>query len=155
MTASTGIDPRGPRFGAAITGVLLLVVIGLGVSGATRASAILFAAITAVFAWGAFAGIQRHPYGLLFTKLVRPRLAAPTELEDPAPPTFAQGVGFAITLVGLVLSFVVGPLAIVIAASLAFVAAFLNSVFAYCLGCQIYLLLVRAGILGRKGAAAA
>ncbi len=155
MTASTGIDPRGPRFGAAITGVLLLVVIGLGVSGATRASTILFAAITAVFAWGAFAGIQRHPYGLLFTKLVRPRLAAPTELEDPAPPTFAQGVGFAITLVGLVLSFVVGPLAIVIAASLAFVAAFLNSVFAYCLGCQIYLLLVRAGILGRKGAAAA
>ena len=155
MTAPTGIDPRGPRFGAAITGVLLLVVIGLGVSGATLASTILFAAITAVFAWGAFAGIQRHPYGLLFTKLVRPRLAAPTELEDPAPPTFAQGVGFVITLVGLVLSFVVGPLAIVIAASLAFVAAFLNSVFAYCLGCQIYLLLVRAGILGRKGAAAA
>ena len=151
MTASTGIDPRGPRFGAAITGVLLLVVIGLGLSGVTLAATILFGAITAVFAWGAFAGIQRHPYGLLFTKLVRPRLAAPTELEDPAPPTFAQGVGFAITLVGLVLSFVVGPLAIVVAASLAFIAAFLNSVFAYCLGCQIYLLLVRAGILARKG----
>ena len=151
MTASTGIDPRGPRFGAAITGVLLLVVIGLGLSGVTLAATILFGAITAVFAWGAFAGIQRHPYGLLFTKLVRPRLAAPTELEDPAPPTFAQGVGFAITLVGLVLSFVVGPLAIVVAASLAFIAAFLNSVFAYCLGCQIYLVLVRAGILARKG----
>ena len=155
MTASTGIDPRGPRFGAAITGVLLLVVIGLGLSGATLAATILFGAITAVFAWGAFVGIQRHPYGLLFTKLVRPRLAAPTELEDPAPPTFAQGVGFVITLVGLVLSFVAGPLAITVAASLAFIAAFLNSVFAYCLGCQIYLLLVRAGILGRKGAAAA
>jgi hypothetical protein len=155
MTASTGIDPRGPRFGAAITGVLLLVVIGLGLSGATVAATILFGAITAVFAWGAFAGIQRHPYGLLFKKLVRPHLAAPTELEDPTPPTFAQGVGFVITLVGLVLSFVVGPLAITVAASLAFIAAFLNSVFAYCLGCQIYLLLVRAGILGRKGAAAA
>ena len=150
MTAPTGIDPRGPRFGAAITGVLLLVVIGLNLAGATLASVILFAAITAVFAWGAFAGITRHPYGLLFKKLVRPRLAAPTELEDPAPPTFAQGVGFVITLVGLVLGLLVSPFAIVVAASLAFIAAFLNSVFAYSLGCQIYLLLVRAGILARK-----
>ena len=154
MTAPTGIAPRGPRFGAAITGVLLLVVIGLNLAGATLASVILFAAITAVFAWGAFAGITRHPYGLLFKKLVRPRLAAPTELEDPAPPTFAQGVGFVITLVGLVLGLLVSPFAIVVAASLAFIAAFLNSVFAYCLGCQIYLLLVRAGVLGRKSSTA-
>ena len=44
---------------------------------------------------------------------------------------------------------------LVVAAAAAFIAAFLNSVFAYCLGCQIYLLLVRAGILGRKGAATA
>ena len=83
MTAQTGIDPRGPRFGAAITGVLLLVVIGLALSGATVAATVLFGAIVAVFAWGAVAGIQGHPYGLLFKKLVRPRLAAPTELEEP------------------------------------------------------------------------
>jgi hypothetical protein len=37
-----------------------------------------------------------------------------------------------------------------IAAALAFIAAFLNSVFGYCLGCQIYLLLVRLRVLGRK-----
>jgi hypothetical protein len=47
------------------------------------------------------------------------------------------------------------PYAIVIFASLAFVAAFLNSVFAFCLGCQIYLLLVRARILGRRRSATA
>ena len=64
-------------------------------------------------------------------------------------------MGFVITLVGLLLQLAGVPLAIVVAASAAFVAAFLNSVFAYCLGCQIYLLLARAGILGRKGAAAA
>jgi hypothetical protein len=151
-----GIDPRGPRFSAGITAVLLLVVIGLGLSGATLASTILFAAITALFAWGAFAGVQRHPYGAIFRALVRPRLKPPTELEDPVPPTFAQGVGFVITLVGLVLGLAGLPYAIVIAAAAAFVAAFLNSVFAYCLGCQIYLLLVRAGVLGRaRGAAAA
>jgi hypothetical protein len=155
VTATAGIDPRSPRFGAGITAVLLLVVIALNLSGLVAVSVILFAVIVALFAWAAFAGIRRHPYGVIFRTLIRPRLKPPTELEDPTPPTFAQGVGFVITGVGLVLHLLGVPYALVIAASAAFVAAFLNSVFAYCLGCQIYLLLVRAGILGRKGAAAA
>jgi hypothetical protein len=146
-----GIDPRGPRFGAAITGVLLLVTIGLWLSGLPVAATIVFAYITIVFAWGAFAGVQRHPYGLFFKSVIRPRLKPPTELEDPTPPTFAQGVGLVITLVGLLLSLIPGVgLALPIAAALAFIAAFLNSVFAYCLGCQIYLLLVRLGVLGKS-----
>jgi hypothetical protein len=152
---SAGIDPRSPRFGAGITAVLLLIVIALALSGAQLAALILFTAITLLFAWGAFAGVKRHPYGLLYKKLLRPRLQPPTELEDPVPPTFAQGVGFVITLVGVVLTLVGLPLALPIAAAAAFVAAFLNSVFAYCLGCQIYLLLVRAGVLGRHRSAAA
>lgn len=151
MTAPAGIDPRSPRFGAGITAVLLLMVIGLNLSGFVFASVILFAVIGALFAWAAFAGIRRHPYGLIFRALVRPRLKPPTELEDPTPPTFAQGVGFVITGVGLVLHLLGVDYALVVAASAAFIAAFLNSVFAYCLGCQIYLLLVRAGILSRKG----
>ena len=154
MTAPAGIDPRSPRFGAGITAVLLLVVVGLNLASAFLASTIIFALLVALFAWGAFAGIRRHPYGAIFRALIRPRLKPPTELEDPAPPTFAQGVGFVITGVGLALHLAGVPYALVIAASAAFIAAFLNSVFAYCLGCQIYLLLVRAGILGRRGAAA-
>ncbi len=154
-STAQGIDPRSPRFGAGITAVLLLVVIGLALGGANLAATILFSAITLLFAWGAFAGVRRHPYGALYRALVRPRLTPPTELEDPVPPTFAQGVGFVITLVGLVLHLAGVPYALVIAAAAAFVAAFLNSVFAYCLGCQLYLLLVRAGVLGRKGAATA
>ncbi len=164
MTATQGIDPRSPRFGAGITAVLLLVVVGMGLvvpigatlaARATEPAFILFAVISALFGWGAFAGVKRHPYGALFKAVVRPRLAPPTDLEDPAPPTFAQGVGFAITLIGLVLHLAGVPYALVIAGAAAFVAAFLNSVFGYCLGCQIYLLLARAGILGHKGAAAA
>jgi hypothetical protein len=141
------IDPRGPRFGAAITGVLLLVVIGLSLSGLTVGATVLFVVIVAVFAWGAVAGIQRHPYGLLFKSVVRPRLTPPAELEDAAPPTFAQGVGLVITGLGLLLSLLGVPPALPIAAGLAFVAAFLNSVFAFCLGCQIYVLLTRAKII--------
>ncbi len=163
MTAP-GIDPRSPRFGAAITAALLLVTIGfalatpLGVTVADRVlepATILFAVIAALFAWGAVAGIRRHPYGLVFRALVQPRLAPPSEREDPRPPTFAQGVGFVISAAGLLLHLAGVPFALAVAAAAAFVAAFLNSVFGYCLGCQIYLLLARAGIVGKKGAAAA
>lgn len=160
-----GIDPRGPRFGASITVVLLAIDVILGLSGVSVTSGttlaqrvtdpafILLLIITLIFAWGAFAGIQRHPYGLIFKKFIRPNLGAPTELEDPKPPTFAQLIGFLVSGVGIVLALAGVPYGLVVAAAFAFIAAFLNSVFAYCLGCQIYVLLVRAGILGRKQAA--
>jgi hypothetical protein len=153
--AKPRIDPRGPRFGAAITAMLLLVVVFLALTGgASVAALVLFAVLAALFAWGAFAGAGRHPYGLLFTKFVRPRLAPPAELEDPAPPTFAQGVGLFVSLVGVVLGLVGLPYGVAAAAAAAFIAAFLNAVFDYCLGCQIYLLLVRARVLGRGGTTA-
>ena len=63
------------------------------------------------------------------------------------PPTFAQGVGLAVSVAGLILHLAGVPYGLVGAASAAFVAAFLNAVFAYCLGCQFYLLLVRARVL--------
>jgi hypothetical protein len=160
-----GIDPRGPRFGASITVVLLAIDVVLGLTGisvtspttlaarVTDPAFILLVVLTAIFAWGAFAGIERHPYGVIFKKFIRPRLDAPTELEAPEPPTFAQLIGFLVTGVGVVLALLGVPYGLVVAAAFAFVAAFLNSVFAYCLGCQIYVLLVRAGILGRKQAA--
>ena len=155
-TTTTGrprIDPRGPRFGALITAVILLAVIFLALVGASGAALTLLALQTAVFAWGAFAGIGRHPYGLLFKKLVRPRLSPPEALEDPAPPTFAQGVGLLVAVIGVVLGLAGVAAAVPIAAAAAFVAAFLNAAFDYCLGCQLYLLLVRARILGRAPAA--
>ncbi len=142
-----GIDPRGPRFGAGITAVLLLVVVFLGTAGATAAATILLAALALLFLWGAAAGITRHPWGIVYARLVRPRLAPPAELEDRTPPTFAQGVGFVITAFGVVLQLLGVPYATVVGGALAFVAAFLNSVFGYCLGCQMYLLLVRAHIV--------
>jgi hypothetical protein len=153
-SARPDLDPRGPRFGAAITAVLLLLVVFLSLTGASAAALLLLAALAALFAWGAVAGAGRHPYGVLFTKFVRPRLAPPAELESPAPPTFAQGVGLLVTVAGVVLGLAGLAPAAGVAAAAAFVAAFLNAVFDYCLGCQLYLLLVRVGVLGRAAAGA-
>jgi hypothetical protein len=79
----------------------------------------------------------------VFKTLVRPRLAPPTELEDPRPPRFAQLVGLVITGLGVVLGFAGVGWAVPVAAALALVAALLNSVFAFCLGCELYVLLRR------------
>ncbi|WP_088281210.1 DUF4395 domain-containing protein [Kineosporia sp. A_224] len=132
----TGIDPRGPRFGALVTAVVLAATVLTG-------SVWLLAVQTAVFAVGAFAGIGASPYGRLFRTLVRPRLAPPAELEDPRPPTFSQLVGLVVTGAGLVLALLGVGGAVVVAAALAFVAAFLNAAFGLCLGCELYLLLAR------------
>jgi hypothetical protein len=143
----SGIDPRGPRFTAAITAALLLVTAVLGFGGLDLAALLLLTAITAVFAWSALAGVARNPFGLVFRALVRPRLAPPSELEDPRPPTFAQLVGFLVTGTGVVLGLLGVAAAVPIAAALAFIAAFLNAAFGFCLGCQLYLLLVRARVI--------
>lgn len=144
----TQIDPRGPRFGAAITSVLLLVTVWLGLDAATRGAAFaLLVAITVLFAIGAIFGNARHPYGWIFKKFVRPRLSAPKELEDARPPQFAQAVGLFVAGVGVVLHIAGVELGVVYAAGAAFIAAFLNAAFAYCLGCQIYLGLKRVGVI--------
>jgi hypothetical protein len=135
---------------------LLLITIALGLQApvagdlAARVAEpafLLLALLTLLFAWGAFAGIARHPYGLIFKALVRPRLGAPEFMENPAPPTFAQLIGFLVSATGIVLHLVGVPWGLVAAASVAFVAAFLNAVFGLCLGCEMYALLVRAKLI--------
>jgi hypothetical protein len=135
-TVPVGIDPRGPRIGAGLTAVVLAVALLTG-------NVWVLAAQVGIFALGSLLGVQRSPYGLLFRRFIRPRLAPPTEREDPAPPRFAQTVGLLVTGAGLVLAAAgVGP-AVEIAAALALVAAFLNAVFGLCLGCELYLVLAR------------
>ena len=136
-----GIDPRGPQFAAALTSVVLVAVLLLAPGPLGVA---LLAGQAAVFAVGAAYGVQRTPYSWLFRTLVRPRLAAPAELEDPAPPRFAQSVGLGFAAVGL-LGFLAGADVLgFVAVGFALVAALLNAVFRFCLGCEMYLLLKRA-----------
>jgi hypothetical protein len=130
------IDPRGPRFGAVVTTIVLAVVL-------ITSNYWLLAAQAAVFAVGAVFGLRYAPYGLIYRWLVRPHLGAPRELEPAAPPRFAQGVGLVVSLVG-VAGYAAGlrPLGMA-GAALALVAAFLNAAFGLCLGCEMYLIIRR------------
>jgi hypothetical protein len=130
------IDARGPRVGAAITTVVLAIVLITG-------SGWLLFAQTLVFAIGALAGLRYAPYGFVYRYLVRPRLGPPSRLEAEMPPRFAQGVGMVIAGIGAI-SFALGAtVAGMVFAALALAAAFLNAVFDFCLGCQMYLLIQR------------
>ena len=125
------IDPRGPRCAALITTVVLAVVLVTG-------SVWLLAAQAVVFAVGAVFGLQYSPYGLLYRKLVRPRLRPPAELEPAAPPRFAQAVGLVFALIG-VAGYATGLTWLGMAATAAaLAAAFLTAVFGLCLGCEMY-----------------
>lgn len=136
MSTGQQIDPRGPRFGAVITTVVLAVVLITGWWP-------LLAAQTLVFAIGAFAGLKYAPYGLLYKSLVLPRIGPPSEREDEAPPRFAQGVGFAFGLLGTI-GYATELTALgIVATAFALFAAFLNAAFDFCLGCEVYLLLKR------------
>jgi len=134
---SQQIDPRGPRFGAAITTVVLAVSL---LSVPSSLATTLITIQTVVFAIGAFIGLPAQPYGKIFAKFIRPRLTAPTELEDVAPPQFAQLVGFGFAAVAWV-ALLVGAAAVAqVAIGLALVAAFLNAAFGFCLGCEMFLM---------------
>jgi Domain of unknown function (DUF4395) len=130
------IDPRGPRFGAAITVAVLAAVLITG-------NAWLLAAQAVVFAVGALAGLRYAPYGAIFRRLVRPRLGPPARTEAEAPPRFSQGVGMVFAAAG-VLGYASGVTALgIVCTSFALVAAFLNAAFDLCLGCQMYLFIQR------------
>ncbi len=148
MSATTQIDPRGPRFGAAITNLLALVIFFLALDASTLNFGFeLLAFVWFTFLWGALYGNQRHPYGLLYKKFVRPRLQAPKELEDARPPRFAQLVGLIVASLGFVLGLAFAGIGLAIAAAALFAASLLQAYFGFCLGCQIYLGLRRIGLI--------
>ncbi len=136
---SVSIDARGPRWSAVITTVVLataLVTSNLWV--------IAFQAV--VFAIGALRGPQFTPYAVIFKKLIKPRLKSEVVFEDVRPPQFAQAVGLGFALVAVIASVTGASLVFTVAVGFALAAAFLNAAFNFCLGCEMYLLILRVRI---------
>jgi len=134
---TTIIDARGPRFGAVITTIVLATALATN-------NVWIIVAQGIVFAIGAIKGPQFTLYAVIYKTFVKRRLKGEFEGEDVRPPQFAQTVGllFALTAIGGVIFGVNAIFTVAIAFALG--AAFLNAAFNFCLGCEVYLLLLRA-----------
>jgi len=115
------IDARGPRYSAAITTTVLALAL-------ITESNYLIGFQFAVFLSAVIFGLRRSIYGFIYRNLIQPRLSGPVPSENEAAPRFGVTGNTGVFL--LATSFALG-------------AAFLNAAFGFCLGCQVYLRLVR------------
>ena len=103
-------------------------------------------------AYGFWARVLTGPrlslLGQLVTRVVVPRLHVPPRIVAGPPKRFAQGIGAACTSIALIayVGFGLTGVADVILAMMV-VFATLESVFALCVGCRIFALLMRAGVI--------
>jgi hypothetical protein len=108
--------------------------------------------LIAVLAYGFIArvltGPTLSPLGQLATRVVTPRLGRPPKYVPGPPKRFAQGIGATLSVAAAILHFGFGATgaAYVLVAAIA-VAATLESVFAFCVGCQIFAVLMRVGVI--------
>ena len=134
---SVSIDARGPRWSAVITTVVLATALVT-----SNFWVIAFQAV--VFAIGALRGPQFTPYAVIFKKIIKPRLKSAATFEDVRPPQFAQAVGLVFALIAVIASATGAGGVFTVAVGFALAAAFLNAAFNFCLGCEMYLLILRA-----------
>ena len=134
---SVSIDARGPRWSALFTTFVLALAL-------VTSSVWLITFQAIVFAIGALRGPQFTPYAFLYKKIIKPRLKSTETFEDVRPPQFAQAVGLAFALVAIIGSATGAGGVFTVAVGFALAAAFLNAAFNFCLGCEMYLLILRA-----------
>ena len=127
------IDPRGHRFGAAVSGLLL---VGSFLLNAPIAVAIALASIGISAAFG----LRYSVYGIAWRRIVKVLRLGPAEPEHEYPPRFAQTLG-SVALVLSLVAFVIGAPALgwVFALAVAGLQGLL-AVTGYCLGCRLYFL---------------
>jgi hypothetical protein len=122
--------------------------------------AVLMALAVAVLGWGwvlvpltygfvarVLAGPRISPLGQFATKVVAPRLPRYEKLMPGPPKRFAQGIGVAFTVTASVLWLAGAPTAARIVVGMLAGAAFLEAAFGFCMGCKIFGLLMKAGVI--------
>jgi hypothetical protein len=93
-------------------------------------------------------GPTLSPLGQLVTRVITPRLSLPAKYVPGPPKRFAQGIGATVTVASVVAYFGFGSsgTAYVLLGAIV-VAATLESVFAFCVGCAIFAVLMRWGVI--------
>jgi hypothetical protein len=122
--------------------------------------AVLMGLAVAVLGWGwvlvpltygfvarVLAGPRISPLGQFATKVVAPRLPQFEKLMPGPPKRFAQGIGVAFTVTASVLWLAGAPTAARVVVGMLAGAAFLEAAFGFCLGCKVFGLLMKAGVI--------
>ncbi|MFD4661684.1 DUF4395 domain-containing protein [Kitasatospora sp. NPDC058444] len=130
-------DPRGSRLAAALTSIVLAVVLRTG-------NCPLLATQALLSALGAFGGLRVALCVRLCQVLVLPRLAPPSATEDERPLRLDQGVLMVFAAVGALGYCTEVTWLGVLAASTALTVAFVHAAFGYCVGSELYPLVRRA-----------
>jgi hypothetical protein len=127
------IDPRGHRFGAGLSALLLVAAF------AVQAPVLVAVALASIGVSAAF-GLKWSIYGAIWRRIARALRLAPVTPEHEYPPRFAQTLGSTALILSLA-AFAVG--AAPVGWLLAFAVAGLQTLLAvtgYCLGCRLYFL---------------
>src|SRR6476646_3766573 len=107
--------------------------------------------LTIVLAYGFVArvitGPKASPLGQIVTRVVTPRLAVDPKLVPGPPKRFAQGIGVAFSVTALVLTLAGQWTGAQVVLGLLATAAFLEAALALCLGCKVFAVLMRVGII--------
>ena len=131
------IDARGPRYTAALTTIVLSAAL-------ITESNLIIGFQFAVFLSAVLFGLRRSIYGFLYRNLIQPRLSVPVPSEYESAPRFAQLIGALFAFTALIGGLTGNTAVFLIATGFALAAAFSNAAFGFCLGCQMYLLILRA-----------
>ena len=138
------IDPRGHRFGAAFSAVLLLLAFVIGQPVIVAAVAVALG----VSAW----------FGTRYSALGRPwpyvrkllHIGPPKELEVEWPPRFAQAIGFLVLAAASILFLAGLPTLAWLLTGAVVVLQTLLAATGYCLGCRLYFLSWKAPVVFRR-----
>lgn len=122
-----------------------VVAMGLLVAGAGWGWVLI--PLTYGFIARVLAGPKISPLGQLAVKVVAPRLPQHEKLVPGPPKRFAQGIGVAFTVTASTLWLLGAPGAARIVVAMLVVAASLEAFLGFCLGCKIFGVLMRLGII--------
>ncbi len=96
-------------------------------------------------------GPRLSPLGFVVTHYVTPRLDVDSKLVPGPPKRFAQGIGATLSVGAVIAAYGYGALGVAwVLVAFILVAATLESVFAYCLGCKIFAVLMRLGVIPER-----
>jgi hypothetical protein len=136
-------NPVNEKAARVVAGVVLVTAIVILATGAYW----LLVPLAYGFWARVLTGPTLSPLGTLAQRVIAPRLGPSRPVAGP-PKRFAQGMGAAFSTAALILALALGDhTAANVVLGLLVLAAGLESIFAYCLGCKVFALLMRAGLI--------